>query len=349
MKSNIILLASMASAFVASQTHAVPRSSAIIVNEGPQRTASKYAGGAIIENANDLGDLNIALITEAVIEALTPELWFLNMAFADFSNEVPQAGAESVTVHVPGSFTYGSVADGWTFTDVTATPIVVPLDKERGHAHQFKDSELANAKMSEAMMKKLFIDPAVEGLVADFQAQISALWTLANYANRTTWATAAAATYAATVDLKTALGTRKVKKMNRFLMLNPAYQGALLKDADVKAVIQANDRSVRDDGMLGRLAGFDLIESTEIPTNSTTDLIGVAGHIYGQVIAARAIAQPKLSKAVIENAVHPSGLPFQIRYWYDETAKKTCLGIQYNGGCVKGLTAATQLILSADA
>lgn len=347
MKSNLIILGALAASLTAQQTSAAR--SSIIVNEGDSRTASKYAGAAPIANANDLGDLNIALITEEVIAALTPELWMLNMAYTDFSSAVPQSGAESVTVHVPGSFTFGDVSGGWTFSDVTATPIVVPLDKERGHAHAFTDGELANAKMSDQLMRKLFIDPAVEGLVADFQAQISALWTLANYANRTTWATAAAATYAATVDLGSALSTRKVKKNNRFLMLNPAYQGNLLKDADVKAIIQSGDKSVRNEGVITRLSRFDLIESTEIPTNSTTDLIGVAGHIYGQVIAARAIAQPKLSVAQIENATHPSGLPFQIRYWYDEDAMKTKLGIKYNGGCVKGLTAATQLILSADA
>lgn len=308
-----------------------------------------HSGLQTILNANTVGSLNIALVTEEVIKALTPELWALKLAFTDFKDVTPDAGAESVTAHVPGSFTFGDVTSGWTFTDVSATAVVVPLDKERGHAQAWSDKEMANMLNSPALFKKIFIDPAVEGLANDFQKQIMALWNLTNYADgaqKTVWATKAAATYSATGDLKEALDTRKVPKADRFMMLNPAYHINLLKDADVKALLNAGVTAQLTEGELVKLWGLMLQQSTEIPANSVA-LVGVAGHPNCQAIASRRIAQPQNTAAIFENAVHPTGLPFQIRQWYDDNTRKTKVGILYNGGCVKAVTGCMQLICTA--
>jgi hypothetical protein len=83
--------------------------------------------------------------------------------------------------------------------------------------------------------------------------------------------------YANIVALRTKLGNKLTPKAGRFLVVNSAFEGALLQAPEfIPAVGQAYEDAVKG-GRIGRIAGFDVYTSELVDGNSTDGYWIVAG------------------------------------------------------------------------
>lgn len=83
--------------------------------------------------------------------------------------------------------------------------------------------------------------------------------------------------YANIVSLRTALGQKLTPKEGRFLVVNSAFEGALLQAPEfIPAVGQAYEDAVKG-ARIGRIAGFDVYSSELIDGNNTTGYWFIAG------------------------------------------------------------------------
>jgi hypothetical protein len=83
--------------------------------------------------------------------------------------------------------------------------------------------------------------------------------------------------YAKVIALKTKLDQAKVPKRDRWLVVNSAVSAILLQSSVLTRAVES-DTSVIRNGMIGRLAGFDIYENEQVAGNNTTGYKVLAGH-----------------------------------------------------------------------
>lgn len=95
--------------------------------------------------------------------------------------------------------------------------------------------------------------------------------------------------YTNVVIARTSLSSAKVSKKNRWLIVSPQFYSLLLQD---KNFIQASDvaQTMLKEGMIGRIAGFDVYESTEL--DAKTEFI--AGHNQNFSFVREWLVEPQL-------------------------------------------------------
>lgn len=189
--------------------------------------------------------------------------------------------------------------------DITAVTVTMK------HLHSTKAfAPLDLADYGEQYIVSAFVQNAVEELAAKVHAEIGAIILNANYSANAV-VTAANFGYDDVVDLNTALSAAKASKQ-RALILNSTYAGALRKDATLTQAFTSGgvNGATIVDGTIGRVAGMNVYEFTDLPTNSEN----LAAFACGKDAIAIASALPSADMFVGEsdNAVDPSGLAVQV-------------------------------------
>lgn len=89
--------------------------------------------------------------------------------------------------------------------------------------------------------------------------------------------TTPAEAYDVLVDLSVMLDEANVPEQGRFVVIPPFFEGMIKKDERFVGVGDATDASIKLNGLVGRVAGFNLIKANTVYVNSSKYHI-VAGH-----------------------------------------------------------------------
>jgi hypothetical protein len=294
--------------------------------------------------ANTLGGINIAQIAEQSLDYLSTQFHPLRAFARDFSTDISGAG-ESVTTRVPASMTAVDLSSGYTAQDVSSSAVTCTLNKFKGHSAAYTDMEVSKAGNFD-WLSSVFLAPALEVTLDAVMDDLLALVLNANYsANEVI--TAANFDVDEVADLAADLTTAKVPKSERALILPPAYYASIQKDAIVQDASSYGTTAGVQENAAQRVHGFSLYEYTGIPANGE-NLAAIALHPSALVLAARQPAAPSDGSVQVADIQDPTtGLPIQLRTWYDNTAGKHYLSMGVLYGVAVGNGAALKRIKSA--
>jgi hypothetical protein len=187
-------------------------------------------------------------------------------------------------------------------------------------------------------------------LAEDILRDILSVVTLANYGAAIHTGAASAFDSEDMINIKTALDQAKWAKSSRVMILDNAYEGALLKDAGIKNAAAVGTASAIQNGRLPQIAGFDVIGTNLIPGNSQ-NLVGMVA-LPEAILVAFSPVQPapgvRSHLNAYEVAVDPeTGLTIEYRSWGDPDTDTEKSVIEVNYGFALGHAAALKRIVSA--
>jgi hypothetical protein len=139
-------------------------------------------------------------------------------------------------------------------------------------------------------------------------------------------------------------------EVGRGLLVNPAYDGALLKDTAFKAAYSlGTDQAIRT-GRLPNIFGFDYAQSAAVPANNE-HLVGFAAYMSAVLVAFSPIEPPaSVRKLLVDYRVATdadTGISFEYREWGDPDFDMDKRVIECNYGFNKGEGSALLPIRSA--
>jgi hypothetical protein len=178
---------------------------------------------------------------------------------------------------------------------------------------------------------------------------IPANTTIASVTNSTTAVLSAAATADGT-GITFTLGRPALPwpEMGRSLVLNPSYDGALLKDDAFKSALAfGTDAAIRE-GRLPSVFGFGYAQSAAIPANGE-NLVGFAAYmsaiLFGQAPITPADGGRTVDYRVVTD--EQTGIAIEYREWFDPDTDTVKRVIEGNYGYAKGEEMALKRIVSA--
>ena len=294
--------------------------------------------------ANTLGGINLAQISEQALDYLSTQFHPLRAFARDFSTDISGAG-ESVTTRVPSSMTAVDLSSGYTAQDVTSTAVTVTLNKFKGHSAAYTDMEVSKAGNFDWLSSQ-FLAPALEVTLDAVMDDLLALVLNANFSSNEV-ITAANFDADEVADLAADLTTAKCPKTERALILPPSYYSSIQKDSIIQDSSSFGASDAVQENAAQRVHGFNLYEYTGIPANSE-NLAAIALHPSALCLAARTPAAPTDGSVQVSDIVDPStGLPIQLRTFYDNVAGKHYLTMGVLYGVAVGNGAALKRIKSA--
>ena len=243
-------------------------------------------------------------------------------------------------------------ATGYDFTN--GVPNVdtreVTIDKRKYQPIVTTSTELSRFNYSPAEIGR------VKGnkLAIDVTADILSVVTAANYG-------AAAFTGAAnTFDSDSVIDVRNACKKDNwpstqdwFLILDTDYHTNLEKDADIKPAYSYGNTDPIQEGMFGRLAGFNVMSTNEIPGNGE-NLVGMAttrsGILIGNAPIAPGGGRDDVANRTVEyeTITDPgTGITLEYRKWFDENLDQVREVLEMNYGYALAEAAAIKRIVSA--
>lgn len=161
------------------------------------------------------------------------------------------------------------------------------------------------------------------------------------------------------VDIRVAANDLKISgrpapwpQAGRGLVMNPSYDGKLLKDASFKAAYAIGTDQVVRTGQLPNVFGFNYAQSAAVPDNSE-NLVGFAAYMSAILVAFSPIEPPEsVRKLLIDYRVvtdPDTGISFEYRQWGDPSFDMDKRVIECNYGYAKGEANAILAVRSAAA
>lgn len=191
---------------------------------------------------------------------------------------VPLVGAPSVSSDFTGD--YSSNAD--------ATVTVVPVTLSR---HKYKTVHVTAKESAEVSLNVLetLVEAAAQQLAQDVLVDIFSCITAANFGAPGIAALAPTAfDYKKVLGLREACGNAKMPPNPRSLVLDSGYYTNMLADDVVAKSFNLNlNAPAVTEGMVKRIAGFNLHETTLIPSDHAEKLVGFAAHSSAVAVAMR--------------------------------------------------------------
>jgi hypothetical protein len=294
-------------------------------------------------------DLKLNVVLDSALIALREALLPLN-SFSTVFNSVPLQGTDKIAVpFYPLATDATSDFNGtYSFGDSNAiNSREITVNKRKYQALSFTSAELA---------RQPYFNPEQLGflkgrkLAEDILRDILSVVTAANYGAPIH--TGAASTFDSDdmISIKTVLDQSKWAKTSRVMVLDNAYEGALLKDASIKNAAAVGSASAIQNGRLPQIAGFDIVGTNLVPDNGE-NLVGMVA-LPEAILVAFSPVQP--SPAVrnnlnaYETAVDPeTGLTIEYRSWGDPDTDMEKSVIEVNYGFALGHAAALKRIVSA--
>ena len=298
--------------------------------------------------SQNIQNVNLAVISQRTLETLLPLLLPIRAFAADFSAEIMNAG-ESVKTRRVVKGTATSYADGFTASDANTDPITITLGDPQGYGVGFSDAEISKSSID---LNRIFVKPAAAAVADKIQADLFALVASTTggsggtpvFSNTPLAVNAADFSADNVADLAQSLTALNVPKDGRVLVLTPSFYGALAKDPGVKYAYAYGSPTGIQDNKIPRIHGFDIHESTLMPTG----LNGFASWSEALCIAARQPATPQNWYGEVQNVVDPqSNVALQFRFFYDGIAQKHYLNVQSLYGVAAGTTDALIRIVPA--
>lgn len=266
----------------------------------------------------EAGDAIPAFWLNEVLEAYQANTVVSRLVRRDFENETGGVG-DTINILKRGDVTVQTKTEGVDITPEgpTNSKVAVVLNKHKVVSWKVEDHAGAKA-LSRGLA---YVRDAIPALVEEIESEI-----LAEYAN----AEAAAGTVGTDVNSATiraarlALNKAKVPTTNRFLLISPEDDSALLGDPMFIAADKRGDGgAAMEEARLGRVFGFDTFMSQLIPTTTGPDARhNLAMHPDGIVLAVRPLALPAPGSGVRSGLLvdEDMGLAFRYTQGYSQTA-----------------------------
>jgi hypothetical protein len=294
-------------------------------------------------------ELKLNVVLDSALVALREALLPIN-AFSTVYNSVPLQGTDKVSVPFFPLATDATVDFNGTyaFSDTNAiNSREITVNKRKYQALSFTSSELA---------RQPYFNPEQLGflkgrkLAEDIIKDILSVVTLANYGAPVLTSAASAFDSDDVITIKTALDQAKWAKSSRTMILDNAYEGALLKDAGIKNAAAVGTASAIQNGLLPSIAGFNVIGTNLIPGNSQ-NLVGMVALPEAILVAFSPVTPSSGVRASLTNyetVTDPeTGLTIEYRSWGDPDTDTEKSVIEVNYGFALGHAAALKRIVSA--
>ncbi|MGA0177101.1 MAG: hypothetical protein ACO3L2_10285 [Chthoniobacterales bacterium] len=294
-------------------------------------------------------ELKLNVVLDSALVALREALLPLN-SFSTVYNSVPLQGTDKIAVpfYPLATDSTSDFSGTYSFGDSNAiNSREITVNKRKYQALSFTSAELA---------RQPYFNPEQLGflkgrkLAEDILRDILSVVTAANYGSAIH--TGAAATFDSDdmISMKTVLDQSKWAKTSRVMVLDNAYEGALLKDASIKNAAAVGSASAIQNGRLPQIAGFDVVGTNLVPDNGE-NLVGMVALPEAMLVAFSPV-QPspgvRNNLTAYETAVDPeTGLTIEYRSWGDPDTDMEKSVIEVNYGFAKGHEAALKRIVSA--
>jgi hypothetical protein len=254
------------------------------------------------------------------------------------TNFGPQQADKGDTVRVPlvGAPTGSSdfAGDYTANADSTVTTIPVTLNR-----HKFKTVHVTAREASDTAMDVLdtLVETAAQQLAQDVLLDIMSVITLANFGAPIPAVAATNFDYKKVLNIREECGKVKMPASPRSLVLDAGHYTNLLADDVVAKSFNMNLSAPGvTEGLIKRLAGFDLHETVVIPADHTEKLVGFAVHPSAIAVAMRYL-QPVADYQQAGAVTDPqNGMTFGYLRFTDTRANKVFVTIE----CLYGFSAA---------
>jgi hypothetical protein len=259
------------------------------------------------------------------------------MPVSSFStNFGPQQADKGDTVRVPlvGAPTGSSdfAGDYTANADSTVTTIPVTLNR-----HKFKTVHVTAREASDTAMDVLdtLVETAAQQLAQDVLLDIMSVITLANFGAPLAAVAATNFDYKKVLNIREECGKVKMPASPRSLVLDAGHYTNLLADDVVAKSFNMNLSAPGvTEGLIKRLAGFDLHETIVIPADHAEKLVGFAVHPSAVAVAMRYL-QPVADYQQAGAVTDPqTGMTFGYLRFTDTRANKVFVTIE----CLYGFT-----------
>lgn len=220
------------------------------------------------------------------IQAFKPEVWSAQLLVElrkalvygqpsvvnrDYEGEIAERGD---TVHITGigdpTISDYSPGDTLTYEDVSDAGTTLVVDQAKRFSQKLDDIDRAQAlgdPMVQVMNNAAYgLADKADQFVASLYTGVAAANTIGSTASPiNTYTTATDAYDKVLVPLRTKLTKANVPKQGRFVVVSPEMYASLLLDGRfIKVNESGNEEGLRN-GQVGRAAGFDILESNNVP------------------------------------------------------------------------------------
>jgi hypothetical protein len=258
-------------------------------------------------------------------------------AFSTDFSPLPAEKLDTVRVPLVGAPTGSSDFTGDYAANADSTVTVVPVTLSR---HKYKTVHVTARESTETALGVLetLVEAAAQQLAQDVLVDIFGCITAASFGTPGIPALAATAfDYKKVLNLRETCGNAKMPPNPRSLVLDSGYYTNMLADDVVAKSFNLNlNAPAITEGMVKRLAGFNLHETTLIPSDHAEKLVGFAAHSSAVAVAMRylqPVADYQQSGAVTDPA---TGMTFGYLRFTDTRANKVFVTLE----CLYGFSAA---------
>ena len=265
--------------------------------------------------ANSITGVNDDIIASSVLSGFVKSIAPIMALATDFSADAAKKG-DKVSV-LRDNTAIDAALDktthtAYTIQDADSDAIEITLAQPKYVSWGLDDSEVAN---SSVVNLELYGRRKGHKLASTILQDILSPVTAANFGAAAF--TGAASTFDAddVADISTAADLADWDE-DRYLVLSPAYYGALLKDAGIQSADAFGGIEAIRNGDIPTLLGFKIIMSNLIPANAE-NLVGFASSGTGLATAFRYL-QPQEGNTYnrAERLSDPSGMTLGLRDWY---------------------------------
>jgi hypothetical protein len=209
-------------------------------------------------------------------------------AFSTDFSPMPAEKLDTVRVPLVGAPSVSSDFAGDYSANADSTVTVVPVTLNR---HKYKTVHVTAKESAETALSVLetLVEAAAQQLAQDVLVDIFSCITLANFGGPSIAALAATAfDYKKVLEIRQKCGEAKMPPNPRSLVLDAGYYTNMLADDIVAKSFNLNlNAPAVTEGMVKRLAGFNLHETSLIPSDHAEKLVGFAAHSSAVAVAMR--------------------------------------------------------------
>ncbi len=286
--------------------------------------------------SNTLTNVKDIKVAQRALQPFMANLLPVSAFSTDFS-PLPADKLDTVRVPLVGAPSESSDFAGDYSANADSTVTVVPVVLNR---HKYKTVHVTARESAETALNVLetLVEAAAQQLAQDVLLDIFTEITAANFGSPGISALAASNfDYKKVLGLREACGNAKMPPNPRALVLDAGYYTNLLADDVVAKSFNLNlNAPAVTEGMVKRIAGFALHETTILPPDHAEKLVGFATHSSAMAVAMRYL-QPVADYQQAGAVTDPqTGMTFGYLRFTDTRANKVFVTLE----CLYGFVAA---------
>lgn len=214
-------------------------------------------------------------VTRAALSILHQKLNFVGNVYRGYDDRFAKSGAkigDTLTIRLPNEYTVRSGASLST-QDTTETSTTLTVSTQKGVDTTFSSAELT---LDIQDFSDRILEPAMSVLAANIEADALSMYKdVYNFVD----GDAAAFAFGALVDAKTKLGNNLAPSGDRCMVMNMTHANKLIKDRKDAFNPNSDVSKMFREGLVDRVAGFDLYENTLLVPHTTGTAAKTTGYL----------------------------------------------------------------------